>query len=301
MASKDKDFAAIDERSIDRRGKESRTKLMVSRGISYTVLVILTFLCIFPFVMLIVSATKNHTAITQGFSLIPGSNLLTNFKNIMEHENLPVLSALLNSLYISTMSATLTTYFSAMTAYGIHTYNFRMKKAAFTFILFIMMIPLQVSTLGFLKLIAQMNLRDSFIPLIVPAIAAPAVFYYIKQYMESVLPHEVVESARADGAGEFRIFNTIVLPMIKPAIAVQAIFSFVFSWNNYFVPNLVIDSNRKKTIPIIIAQLRAADYASFDMGQIYITICVAILPILIVYLFLSKHIISGVTSGSVKG
>jgi multiple sugar transport system permease protein len=123
----------------------------------------------------------------------------------------------------------------------------------------------------------------------------------MKQYMESVLPYEVIESARADGAGEFRIFNSIVLPMIKPAVAVQAIFSFVFSWNNYFVPNLVIDTDSKKTIPILIAQLRNADYASFDMGQIYMIICIAILPILIVYLFLSKGIISGITSGSVKG
>lgn len=291
----------IDPRTIDRRGKQSKIKLFFSRIFSYLVLLILTFLCIFPFVMLIVNSTKNHTDITQGFDLMLGSNLMNNIKNMMSHENMPVIQALLNSLFVSTMAAGLTTYFSAMTAYGIHTYAFKMKRAAFMFILFIMMIPAQVSTLGFLDLIAKLNLRDTYIPLIVPAIAAPAVFYYIKQYMESVLPHEVIESARADGAGEFRIFNTIVLPMIKPAIAVQAIFSFVFSWNNYFVPNLVIDSDKKKTIPIIIAQLRGADYANFDMGQVYMMICVAILPILITYLFLSRFIISGVTSGSVKG
>ncbi len=301
MSKSSKVSSAIDPRNIDRRGKESKTKLLISRIVSYFVLILLSFICIFPFVMLIVNSTKNHTDITQGFDLIPGSNFFINLKRLMTDENLPVISALLNSLFVSTCSATLTTYFSAMTAYGIHTYAFKLKNAAFTFILFIMMIPAQVSTLGFLDLIAKMNLRDNFIPLIVPAIAAPAVFYYIKQYMESVLPYEVIESARADGAGEFRIFNSIVLPMIKPAVAVQAIFSFVFSWNNYFVPNLVIDSDSKKTIPILIAQLRNADYASFDMGQIYMIICIAILPILIVYLFLSKGIISGITSGSVKG
>jgi multiple sugar transport system permease protein len=291
----------IDPRTVDPRGKDSKTKLFFSRLVSYFMLILISFICIFPFVMLIVNSTKNHTDITQGFNLMPGSNWLNNFKNMLERDNMPILSALFNSLYVSTLAATLTTYFSAMTAYGIHTYVFKFRKALFTFILFIMMIPAQVSTLGFLDLVAKMNLRDTFVPLIVPAIAAPAVFYYIKQYMESVLPHEVVESARVDGAGEFRIFNTIVLPMIKPAIAVQAIFSFVFSWNNYFIPNLIIDSDEKKTIPILIAQLRAADYASFDMGQVYMMICVAILPILVVYLLLSRFIISGVTSGSVKG
>jgi len=291
----------IDPNNIDRRGKESKFRLYVSRVVSYLVLAFLTFICIFPFVMLIVNATKSHTAITQGFDLIPGTRFILNFQNMIDHDNMPVLSALVNSLFIATVSASLTTYFSAMTAYGIHTYAFKFKNAAFTFILFIMMIPAQVSTLGFLNLIAQMNLKDSFIPLIVPAVASPAVFYYIKQYMQSILPHEVIESARADGAGEFRIFNTIVLPMIKPAIAVQAIFSFVFSWNNYFVPNLVISSKEKKTIPLLIAQLRNADYASFDMGQIYMMICIAILPILVVYLFLSRYIISGITAGSVKG
>lgn len=292
---------SVDPRTMDRRGKESKTKLFASRIMSYIVLATLSFLCIFPFAMLIINATKNHSDITQGFHLTFGSNLVSNFTKMMGNRNIPVLQALINSLYISAMAATLTTYFSAMTAYGIHTYVFKLKKAAFTFILFIMMIPAQVSTLGFLDLIARMKLRDSFIPLILPAIAAPAVFYYIKQYMESILPHEVIESARADGAGEFRIFNTIALPMIKPAIAVQAIFSFVFSWNNYFIPNLVIDSDKKKTIPILIAQLRGADYSKFDMGQIYIMICLAILPILVVYLFLSKFIIGGITSGSVKG
>lgn len=291
----------VDPRSIDKRGTKSKFKLLLSRIGSYLILLFLTFLCVFPFVMLIVNSTKNHTDITQGFDLIPGTNTLNNIRSMMEHENLPVIRALLNSLYVSTLASALTTYFSAMTAYGIHTYAFKLKRSAFIFILFIMMIPAQVSTLGFLDLVSNLNLRDTYIPLIVPAIAAPAVFYYIKQYMESILPHEVVESARADGAGEFRIFNTIVLPMIKPAIAVQAIFSFVFSWNNYFVPNLVIDTDEKKTIPIVIAQLRSADYANFDMGQVYMMICVAILPILIAYLFLSRFIISGVTSGSVKG
>jgi len=123
----------------------------------------------------------------------------------------------------------------------------------------------------------------------------------MKQYMQSAMPMDLVEAARIDGAREFRIFNQIVLPIMKPAIAVQAIFTFVSSWNNYFIPALLLNKDSKKTLPILIAQLRSADFLKFDMGQVYMLIALAILPVIIVYLFLSKNIVRGITLGSVKG
>lgn len=103
-----------------------------------------------------------------------------------------------------------------MTAYAIHAYDFKLKKFIYPFILMIMMIPTQVTALGFIKLITGMGLMDSFIPLIVPAIASPVTFFYMKQYMESALPLSLIEAARIDGSGEFRTFNSIVLPLMKP-------------------------------------------------------------------------------------
>ena len=147
----------------------------------------------------------------------------------------------------------------------------------------------------------KLHLTNNYIPLIVPSIAAPVVVFYMKQYMESVLPLEIIDSARVDGSNEFLTFNKIVLPIMKPAIAVQMIFSFVASWNNYFVPALIIDKAEMKTVPIMIAQLRSADYSKFDMGKVYMFILLAILPVMITYIILSKSIIKGVTAGSVKG
>ena len=147
----------------------------------------------------------------------------------------------------------------------------------------------------------RLGWTNSYIPLIVPGVAAPVVFFYMKQYIESVLPMEIIDSARVDGSGEFMTFNRIVLPMLKPALAVQLIFTFVQSWNNYFMPALLLDKAEMKTVPIMIAQLRAADYSKFDMGKVYMFILLAILPVLVVYIFLSKYIIKGVTAGSVKG
>ncbi|MBO7639182.1 MAG: carbohydrate ABC transporter permease, partial [Treponema sp.] len=223
-----------------------------------------------------------------------------NLVKMMSNDNNPVVPALINSIFVSFMCAVLTTYFSSMTAYGIYMYRFKGRKFSFRFILAVMMVPAQVSTLGFIKLISKLGRLDTLAALYIPSIAAPIVFFYIYQAMESTLPYSIVEAARVDGCNEFRTFNTIVLQMMKPSIAVQAIFAFVSSWNNYFVPQLVISSKEKKTIPILIAQLRNADYQKFDMGQVYMMITLAIVPLIIVYLFLSRSIISGATAGGVK-
>lgn len=268
--------------------------------LAYVVLIFLSFLCLFFFYILIVNATRSHADLQKGFSAIPGSYFLENLKNVANDGSFPMFKGILNSLMVSTCSAALCTYFSSLTAYGLYAYDFRAKKAAFTFIMAILVMPTQVTAMGFLRLITNMGMYDSLLPLIIPSIASPAVFYFMYSYLQSSLPLSLVEAARIDGSGEFRTFNRIVLPIMKPAIAVQAIFTFVSSWNNYFVPALVIQSKDKMTVPILIATLRGADYMNFDMGKIYMMITVAIVPIIIVYLLLSKYIIAGVTLGGVK-
>ena len=271
----------------------------VRRVIAYIVLVILSFLCLFWFYILFVNATRSNAELGRGFTLIPGGNLPQNWTNLMTG-TLPVLNGLLNSVVVSACSALLCTYFSTMTAYAIHAYDFKLKGFFFTFILAIMMIPTQVTSLGFLQLIQKLNLEDNLLPLIVPSIAAPVTFFYMKQYMDSTLSLSLIEAARIDGAGEFRIFNSIVLPLMKPAIAVQAIFTFVSSWNNYFIPALILHKDKIKTLPVLIAQLRSADFLKFDMGQVYMMIAFSIFPVIVVYLILSRYIVAGVALGGVK-
>ncbi|MDC7224769.1 MAG: carbohydrate ABC transporter permease [Spirochaetales bacterium] len=279
----------------------TQQKAAIERSVCYLVLLFLTFISLFPFFILVINSTRVHSEIMKGFSLIPGNGFFLNFKNLFTDKNIPIFRALINSLFISFSTAFLTTYFSAMTAYGIHIYHFRGKEFAFRFIMLVMMVPPQVSALGFLRLIMGMNMLDTFYPLIIPAVASPVVFFFMIQYMKSILPYEIVEAARIDGSHEVRTFNTIVFPILKPAFAVQAIFAFVGSWNNYFIPALILNSKERKTIPILIAQLRSADYMKFDMGKVYMLIFIAIIPLTVVYFFLSKYIIKGITLGSVKG
>ena len=281
--------------------ESGRLHLFIARVVVYTVLIFLSFLCLFCFYMLIINSTRSNAELQAGFSALPRGHFVENLKNAWNDASINIPRGMMNSFFIAACSAVLKTYFSALTAYGIHVYDFKLKKAAFLFIMAVMMIPPQVSAVGFIQLMYKLKLTNNYLPLILPGIAAPVVFFYMKQYMESVLPLEIVESARIDGAGEFRIFNQIVLPVLKPAIAVQMIFSFVESWNNYFIPALLLDKAEMKTVPIMIAQLRSADYSKFDMGKVYMFILLAILPVLVVYLFLSKFIIKGVTAGSVKG
>lgn len=273
----------------------------LKKTIVYITLSILSFLCLFFFYCLIINATRSHPEISKGFSFIPGKSFGPNLYNVLHNENLPVVSGIMNSLIIAASSAALSVYVSALTAYAIHAYDFKFRRAIYMFIILIMMIPTQVTTLGFLRLIGSMRFTDSFIPLILPSMAAPVIFYFMVSYFESNLPLEVIESARIDGSNEFYTFNIIVIPIVKPALAVQGIFAFVASWNNYFVPSLVIKTNSKKTLPILIAQLRSADFLKFDMGQVYMLIAIAIVPVALIYLCLSRYIIGGVTAGSVKG
>ena len=288
-------------KQTNRENTLGRAKLIALRVIVYGILIFLCVLCLFFFYLMIINASRSNAQLQQGFTLLPKENFFKNLVNAWNDASINIPRGMVNSLFIALASAVITTYFSALTAYGIHVYDFRGKKFVFTFILAIMMIPAQVSALGFVQMMTKLGLTNSYIPLILPSVAAPVVFFYMKQYMESVLPLDLVAAARVDGSGEFRTFNTIVLPLMKPAIAVQMIFSFVSSWNNYFIPALLLDKAEMKTVPIMIAQLRSADYSKFDMGKVYMFILLAILPVLIVYIFLSKSIIKGVTAGSVKG
>ncbi|MBO4563599.1 MAG: carbohydrate ABC transporter permease [Clostridia bacterium] len=278
-----------------------KIKLTILRVVVYSILIFLCVLCLFFFYLMVINSTRSNAQLATGFSLLPKENFFKNFINAWNDSSINIPRGMLNSLIIALSTAVITTYFSALTAYGVHAYDFKGKKFVFTFIMAVMMIPAQVSALGFIQLMTRFGLTDSYIPLIIPGIAAPVVFFYMKQYMESVLPLDVIDAARVDGSSEFRTFNTIVLPMLKPAIAVQMIFSFVSSWNNYFIPALLLNKADMKTVPIMIAQLRSADYSKFDMGKVYMFILLAILPVIIVYIILSKSIIKGVTAGSVKG
>ncbi len=278
-------------------------KLIIKRIIVYTVLILLVVISLLPFYLLLMNATRPK--VQSGIRWFPDHFLVQNFRSLFSGTSSAaygnIFRSLLNSLFVSACTSILSVYFSALTAYAIHAYEFKLKKFAHAFILIIMMVPTQASSIGFYRQMVSWGLTDSYIPLIVPSIAAPATYYFMISYMKSSLPLEIVEAARIDGSGEFRTFNSIVCPILKPAFAVQMIFTFVTNWNNFFMPRLIINDKSKYTIPLVLSAMRHAGPQETDAGMFNLYIVLAILPVVIVYLCLSKFIIRGVALGSVKG
>ena len=187
-----------------------------------------------------------------------------------------------------------------MTAYGLAYYQFKGNKLLFTVILVLMMVPSQLSIIGFYDLVNKMHLVDTYIPLIVPAIASPGTVFFLRQYILSVLPKAILEAPRIDGAKELRIFHQIVLPIMAPGIATVSIGVFVGSWNSYLVPLIIINTPEKFTLPVMIGSLNSVKDIITNMGATYLAIAISIIPIIIVFCICSKYIIGGVAAGSVK-
>lgn len=266
----------------------------------YIVCIILAILSVMPFVIMMVNATRSTTQIQQhALSLIPSTYLKSNLKILLGKSFHPI-KGFFNSLLISTCSTLCALYFSSLTAYGIITYNWKMKKPFFRFIMGVMMIPGQCAMIGFYQMCYKMHMTNNFLMLILPAIASPAMVFFMKQYMEATLSMEIVQSGRIDGAKEFRIFNSLVIPILQPAIATQAIFSFVASWNNLFTPLVLLTDQDKYTMPIMVSLLRGDIYKT-EYGSIYLGLTLTVLPLIIVYFLLSKYIVAGVALGGVKG
>ena len=265
--------------------------------------VFLCFLSIIPFYIMVINATRSSAAIQRGISLIPSRFFAANLANLVKKSTgigAPLWKCMFNSCLISIPATALQVYFSTFTAYGITVYRFKLRNFAASFIMAIMMIPAQVSIIGFMQFMMKIGLYNTYIPLIIPAVAAPSTYYFMKQYMEQALSIEIVEAARIDGSGEIHTFNSIVLPLLKPAMATQAIFGFVASWNNLYTPSIILATERKKqTMPMYVQALKAND-KSRDWGQIYCGLFTTVIPILVMYFFLSKYIIAGVALGGVK-
>ncbi|CAI6086393.1 carbohydrate ABC transporter permease [Cohnella sp. JJ-181] len=277
---------------------ESRASLNVNRTIVYIVCILLALLSILPFWIMFVNATRSTAEIQSGLSLLPSTHWKTNL-DVLLSKSFDPLKGFANSLIISGFSTLCAVYFSSLTAYALVAYNWKLRQAFFTLIMLVMMIPAQASAIGFYKFMYQLHWTNSFLPLILPAIAAPAIVFFMRQYLLATLSIEMVEASRIDGAGEFYTFNKIVLPIMVPAIATQAIFAFVANWNNLFMPLILLTQKEKYTLPIMVSLLKGDIYKT-EFGSIYMGLSLTALPLFVIYFLLSRYIISGVALGGVK-
>ncbi len=280
-------------------------KIKLKSGVLLLWMIILTLICLLPIYILVINATRSDLDIASSLAFFPSDYLMKNIETLKTDINVNTIFNIgygyRNSAIITVAATFLTVFFSALTAYGIHVYDFKLKEISYTIILLVMMVPVQVTSAGFVEFMISLDLHNTYWPLIIPAIAAPAVVYFMRSYMKSSFPLDIVEAARIDGSGEFRTFLTIAIPMMKPAIAVQAIFAFVAQWNNFYTPSMILLNGKleQKTLPMMVQALQASDKFA-DYGAIYAAIALSIIPIIIAYICLSKFIIAGVALGGVK-
>lgn len=272
--------------------------LPVGRLLIYLVCLFLSLLSILPFWIMFVNATRSTPEIQSGLSLLPSVHMQKNL-DVLLSKSFDPLQGFLNSLTISGFSTLCAVYFSSLTAYALVVYSWKMRQPFFTFILCVMMIPAQASAIGFYQFMYQLHWTNSFLPLILPAIAAPAIVFFMRQYLLATLSVEMVEAARIDGSGEFYTFNRIVMPVMVPAVATQAIFAFVASWNNLFMPLILLTQKDKYTLPVMVSLLKGDIYKT-EFGSIYMGLSLTVLPLFVIYFLLSRYIIAGVALGGVK-
>jgi multiple sugar transport system permease protein len=268
------------------------------RTMLYVLCTALSILSILPFWLMLVNATRSTYQIQQGVSLIPSSYFMNNL-NILTGKQFDIMVGFKNSAIIAFGATFLSVYFSSLTAYGLSVYTFRGSKFLYGFILAIIMIPGQVTATGFYMFMYRLGLVNSYIPLIIPAIAASGTVFFLKQYLSSNLQISLVEASRIDGAGEFFTFNRIVMPLMMPAMATMGIITVIGSWNNYLTPLMLLSNPTMKTLPMMVKELRGDIYRT-EYGSIYVGLSLTALPLMIVYFALSKYIIAGVAVGGVK-
>jgi len=271
----------------------------IYKTIILVVCIFLSMLSIFPFLNMAINATRGTYEIQQSaVSLKPSTHLIDNMA-ILQGKGFDALIGFMNSMIISIGATVCALYFSSLTAYGLVVYNWKLRRPFFTFIMLVLMLPPQVLIIGFYQFIYSIHWTNSYFPLIIPAIASPALVFFMRQYLLATLSLDIVNSARVDGANEFYIFNRIVLPIMKPALAVQGIFVFVFNWNQLFIPLILLTQKKMYTMPIMASLLRGDIYRT-EYGAIYLALTLTVLPLFIVYFILSKYIIAGVALGAIK-
>lgn len=270
----------------------------IKRGAIYVCLILLALICLLPFLLMIVNATRSGVEITHSFTLIPSTHLGENWTALFAYVNL--FRGFGNSLLVAVPATILTAYFSAITAYALAVYRFKGNGWLFKILVVFMMIPAQLSLIGFYNLCQKLHMVDSYLPLIIPAIASPGTVFFLRQYVQSTLSKALLEAARIDGARELHIFHRIVLPIMAPGIATMSIGAFIGNWNNYLVPLILLNTPNKMTLPVMISTLNAATDLQKNQGAIYLGVAISVVPILIVFCFCSKYIISSISAGSVK-
>ncbi len=268
-------------------------------NMAYFFLIPASLIALLPFVWMILSSLKTFREIRQiPPTIIPQEFTLDNYEKILTDEDLPLGVFYRNSAIIAFANVIQVLFTSSLFGYIFAKFEFKGKKFLFWFILALMMIPHQITMIPGYLILAKLGLINNLLGLIIPsAIDAFGIFLF-RQFSLSI-PNELIDAARVDGAGEFRIFRRIVLPQLGPAIATFGMLTFMFNWNAYLWPLIVLTEKNVRTLPIILTWFsnQQVDKTNLTMAASVLVI----LPVLFVFLLVQKWIVEGITLSGMKG
>lgn len=268
--------------------------------LSYVALALITFLSIFPFYwMFVVSSNTNAEISKSPPSLIPGERFLIVAEKVLSAEGVYFNTALMNTFIVGISVAVAQVVFSAFAGFAFAKLNFKGRKFFILFIVGTMMLPSQLGIIPLFILIKNLQMIDTLYALIVPALVTAFGVFWMRQIIDAQVPNELLEAASIDGASVPRIFFGIVLPIIRQSSFVLGLFAFLASWNDYLWPTIVLQSPQNFTLQVALTQLKpmyGLDYA-LQMGGAFL----ATAPLLILFVFVGRKLVSGVMDGAVKG
>lgn len=259
-------------------------------------LILLTVLCAVPFLVVFINSTHSSLDIVKQFNLLPGDSLASNYDTMQSLVD--IWRGFFNSVIITVPYTLLTGYFGALVAYGFAKYRFRFKNALYAIVLASMMIPSQLSIIGFYRLCLHLDMTNSYLPFIIPGIANATTVFFLRGMIEQSISDSMIEAPRIEGCSEFGIFNRIVLPCIMPGVATMCIFNFVASWNAYMGPLIIMQKKELYTMPVMISMIKGLYVTNY--GAMYLAVAISVIPIMIVFAIFSRYIIDGLTTGSEK-
>lgn len=283
---------------IATRHRRTEPMSALKRTLLYGILITVALAAVFPFWWMIVGSTRtSETILTLPPPLWPGKALLHNYRELLE--SIPYWRDLLNTILIGAAYSALVLFFCSLGGYAFAKFRFPGRNRLFALTLVTLMIP---NILGLIPMYMEMRTfgwLNTWLPLIVPGAANAFGIFWMRQYIASSVPDELLDAARIDGAGEFRIYWNMVLPIIKPALGALAIFSFLEKWNEFLWPLLILKEPGNYTLPVALASLESI--ADADLGLVILGATLGVLPLLIVFLFSARHFIAGLTMGAVQG
>lgn len=269
-------------------------KMRAGTFFKYAFLIVVAILSVFPLLWMAISATNTSSAVLSG-TLIPGTNLIENYNNLMESQN--VWGAMKNSFVYAITQTLLSLVICSLAGYGFEIYHTKGKDRLMSVLLTAMMVPFAATMIPLFQMFSQMKLLNTALGFVLPTVSTPFLIMLFRQSARS-FPHDIIEAARIDGLNELQIFFRMFFPTMRSTYAAAMTITFMNAWNNYLWPKVIMQTSDSITMPMLTANL-IAGYVT-DYGALMLAVLISTLPTIIIFFVLQKSFTEGI-AGSVKG